>query len=96
MLYFHGAAGLFGKEGHAKFYVAGVVNAHWQDLTGQLRVTNHCFSTAEAFEHLHGKKIIFRDLKPENLLLTECGCHDFIASPLKPRPQKLPGLAISS
>eukprot|EP00439_Symbiodinium_sp_Y106_P074010 s855_g14.t1 len=44
--------GLFGKEGHAKFYVAGVVNA---------------------FEHLHGKKIIFRDLKPENLLLTELG-----------------------
>ncbi|CAE7778646.1 egl-4 [Symbiodinium pilosum] len=44
--------GLFGKESHAKFYVAGVVNA---------------------FEHLHGKKIIFRDLKPENLLLTELG-----------------------
>ncbi|CAJ1404634.1 unnamed protein product [Effrenium voratum] len=44
--------GLFGKDGHAKFYVAGVVNA---------------------FQHLHSKKIIFRDLKPENLLLTELG-----------------------
>lgn len=44
--------GLFGKESHAKFYVAGVVNA---------------------FQHLHGKKIIFRDLKPENLLLNELG-----------------------
>eukprot|EP00930_Biecheleria_cincta_P097241 TRINITY_DN88965_c0_g1_i1.p1 TRINITY_DN88965_c0_g1~~TRINITY_DN88965_c0_g1_i1.p1 ORF type:complete len:785 (+),score=188.46 TRINITY_DN88965_c0_g1_i1:44-2398(+) len=26
-----------------------------------------------AFEHMHGKKIVFRDLKPENLLLTEEG-----------------------
>jgi len=26
-----------------------------------------------AFEHLHGKKVIYRDLKPENLLLTESG-----------------------
>jgi len=44
--------GLYGKEPHAKFYVAGVVNA---------------------FDHMHGKKIIFRDLKPENLLLNEHG-----------------------
>ncbi|CAE7190112.1 Prkg1 [Symbiodinium necroappetens] len=44
--------GLTGKEGHAKFYVAGVV---------------------VAFEHLHSKKIVFRDLKPENLLLNDHG-----------------------
>jgi len=44
--------GLFGKEPHAKFYVAGVV---------------------QAFEHLHSKKIVFRDLKPENLLLNDTG-----------------------
>eukprot|EP00928_Gymnodinium_smaydae_P012361 TRINITY_DN14487_c0_g5_i1.p1 TRINITY_DN14487_c0_g5~~TRINITY_DN14487_c0_g5_i1.p1 ORF type:complete len:766 (+),score=162.42 TRINITY_DN14487_c0_g5_i1:38-2335(+) len=42
----------FGKEPHAKFYVAG---------------------TLFAFEHLHSKKIIFRDLKPENLLLNDLG-----------------------
>lgn len=43
---------LFGKEPHAKFYVAGVVFA---------------------FDHMHARKIIFRDLKPENLLLNELG-----------------------
>merc|ERR1719499_192055 len=42
----------FGKEPHAKFYLAGVVFA---------------------FEHMHQRKIIFRDLKPENLLLDEVG-----------------------
>lgn len=42
----------FGKEPHAKFYVAGVVFA---------------------FDHMHQRKIIFRDLKPENLLLNEHG-----------------------
>mmetsp|Transcript_28110 Transcript_28110/g.59885 ORF Transcript_28110/g.59885 Transcript_28110/m.59885 type:complete len:763 (-) Transcript_28110:173-2461(-) len=42
----------FGKEPHAKFYVAGVVYA---------------------FDHMHQRKIIFRDLKPENLLLNEEG-----------------------
>jgi len=42
----------YGKEGHAKFYVAGVVFA---------------------FDHMHERKIIFRDLKPENLLLNEKG-----------------------
>lgn len=44
--------GFFGKEAHAKFYVAGVINA---------------------FDHFHSKKIIYRDLKPENLLLNEHG-----------------------
>lgn len=44
--------GLFGKQEHAKFYVAGVL---------------------VAFHHLHGKKIVFRDLKPENLLLNDTG-----------------------
>eukprot|EP00435_Cladocopium_sp_Y103_P049322 s2239_g14.t2 len=29
--------------------------------------------TVLAFEHLHGRKIVFRDLKPENLLLTDKG-----------------------
>lgn len=29
--------------------------------------------TVYAFEHLHEKKIVYRDLKPENLLLTETG-----------------------
>merc|ERR1719215_2335758 len=29
--------------------------------------------TTHAFEHLHSKKIVFRDLKPENLLLNEQG-----------------------
>merc|ERR1719375_1630321 len=29
--------------------------------------------TVYAFAHLHKKKIIFRDLKPENLLLTDQG-----------------------
>jgi len=42
----------FGREGHAKFYTAGVVYA---------------------FDHMDNKNIIFRDLKPENVLLTESG-----------------------
>eukprot|EP00929_Paragymnodinium_shiwhaense_P080255 TRINITY_DN4183_c0_g1_i2.p1 TRINITY_DN4183_c0_g1~~TRINITY_DN4183_c0_g1_i2.p1 ORF type:complete len:769 (+),score=253.13 TRINITY_DN4183_c0_g1_i2:84-2390(+) len=29
--------------------------------------------TTLSFEHLHGLKVVFRDLKPENLLLTETG-----------------------
>ena len=29
---FHESSGLFGKESHAKFYVAGVVNASWKQL----------------------------------------------------------------
>lgn len=33
----------------------------------------YCAGTTFAFEHLHEKKIIFRDLKPENLLLADEG-----------------------
>jgi len=43
---------LFGKEDHARYYVASV---------------------ALAFEHLHERYIIYRDLKPENLLLDQQG-----------------------
>jgi len=44
--------GLFGSEGHAKFYSAAVVLA---------------------FEHMHERRIIYRDLKPENLMLSSRG-----------------------
>jgi CRP-like cAMP-binding protein len=33
----------------------------------------YCAGTIYAFEHLHERRVIYRDLKPENLLLTELG-----------------------
>ena len=45
-----------------------------RNLWGQEKCAKfYVAGTLFAFEHLHGKKIIFRDLKPENLLLNEKG-----------------------
>lgn len=52
VLFLYNKHKLHGKEGHAKYYVAGIVFA---------------------FEHMHAKKIVYRDLKPENLILDAVG-----------------------
>eukprot|EP00434_Breviolum_minutum_P009394 symbB.v1.2.008273.t1/scaffold519.1/size192877/1 len=45
-----------------------------KNLWGQEKCAKfYVAGTVYAFEHLHGKKIIFRDLKPENLLLNDKG-----------------------
>lgn len=45
-----------------------------RNLWGQEKCAKfYVAGTVFAFEHLHGKKIIFRDLKPENLLLNDKG-----------------------
>jgi len=45
-----------------------------KNLWGKEPLAKFCVAgTLFAFDHLHSKKIIFRDLKPENLLLTDKG-----------------------
>ena len=106
--------GLFGKEVHAKFYVAGVVIAFdhlhsslislaygaifrtlfiwscqdiafqylWVRFNGSINMSWRIFKQPSnlvpvcdilQYHSDWGKKIVFRDLKPENLLLSELG-----------------------